>query len=66
VFVFWKLVFEKSLSKLSYVCLSLEKLINKKTFSGQRKTLFGQRKIWLGFQESVFLLFWPENTFWKL
>jgi len=22
---------------------------------GQRKTLFGQRKIWLGFQESVFL-----------
>jgi len=22
---------------------------------GQRKTLFSQRKIWLGFQESVFL-----------
>jgi len=24
---------------------------------GQRKTLFSQRKIWLSFQESVFLLF---------
>jgi hypothetical protein len=30
---------------------------------GQRKTISGQRKIWLGFQESVFLLFWTENTF---
>jgi len=33
---------------------------------GQRKTLSSQRKIWLGFQESVFLLFWVENTFRKL
>jgi len=30
---------------------------------GQRKTLYSQRKIWLGFQESVFFLFWAENTF---
>jgi len=30
---------------------------------GQRKTLSSQRKIWLDFQESVFLLFWAENTF---
>jgi len=28
---------------------------------GQRKTLSSQRKIWLGFQESVFLLFWAEK-----
>jgi hypothetical protein len=33
---------------------------------GQRKKVSGQRKIWLGFQESVFLLFWAENTFRKL
>ena len=33
---------------------------------GQRKTLSSQRKSWLGFQESVFLLFWAENTFQKL
>jgi len=32
----------------------------------QRKTLSSQRKIWLGFQKSVFLLFWTENNFWKL
>jgi hypothetical protein len=33
---------------------------------GQRKILSSQRKNWLGFQESVFLLFWAENTSWKL
>jgi hypothetical protein len=33
---------------------------------GQRKTLSSQRKIWFGFQESVFFLFWTENTFQKL
>jgi hypothetical protein len=33
---------------------------------GQQKTLSNQRKIWLDFQESVFLLFWTENTFQKL
>jgi hypothetical protein len=33
---------------------------------GQRKTLSSQRKIWLDFKESVFLLFWAENTFQKL
>jgi hypothetical protein len=25
---------------------------------GQRKTLFNQRKIWFGFQKSIFILFW--------
>jgi hypothetical protein len=30
---------------------------------GQWKTLSSRRKIWLDFQESVFLLFWAENTF---
>ena len=47
VFVFRKVVSGKPLSKLSCVCLPLE--------VGQRKTLSSQRKIWLGFQESVFL-----------
>jgi len=41
-----------------FVFLPLEKLVNKKHFS--------LRKIWLDFQESVFLLFWTENTFQKL
>ena len=97
VFVFRKVVSEKSLSKLSYVCLPLGKLVNEKHFpvkekfslifrkvfslscvcfpgSGfwkitfqtflclfvirkvdQWKTLSSKTKIWLGFQESVFL-----------
>jgi hypothetical protein len=33
---------------------------------GQRKILSSQRKIWLSFQESVFLLFWVENIFRQL
>jgi len=33
---------------------------------GQRKTLSCHMKIWLDFKESVFLLFWAENTFQKL
>jgi hypothetical protein len=33
---------------------------------GQQKILSSQRKIWLGFQESGFLLFWAKNTFRKL
>jgi hypothetical protein len=47
VFVFRKVIFEKPLSKFSCVCLPLEKLINGKHFP--------IRKIWLGFQKSVFL-----------
>jgi len=33
---------------------------------GQRKTLFSQRKIWLGFQESIFLLFLGGKHFPKV
>jgi len=44
----WKVVSGKSLSKLPCVCLPLEKLVNEKHFQVKRK-------IWLGFQESVFL-----------
>jgi hypothetical protein len=58
LFVWWKVIFWKSLSKLSCVCLSLEKLINEKhfpvkgkfglvskkvfSFYFERKTLFGR------------------------
>jgi len=45
VFVFRKVVSDKPLSKLSCVCLPLEKLVNGKHFPVK----------WLGFQESVFL-----------
>ena len=39
------------------MCLfAIRKVGQRKTLSGQRKTLSSQRKIWLGFQESVFLL----------
>jgi hypothetical protein len=41
----------------TFLCLFVIKKV------GQRKTLSSQRKIWLDFQESVFILFWTENTF---
>jgi hypothetical protein len=37
VFVFWKVVFGKPLSKLFYVCLSIEKLVNGKHFTVKEK-----------------------------
>jgi hypothetical protein len=118
MFVSWKVIFGKSFSKLSCVCLLLEKVVNGKHFPvkekhfpvngkhfpvkekfdlvfrkvfflltvfvfrentfqtlmclfairkvGQWKTLSSQRKIWLDFQESVFLKNWAENTFQKM
>jgi hypothetical protein len=48
MFVFWKVVFEKSLFKLFCVCLALEKLVNEKYFSVKWKFSFV-------FQESIFL-----------
>jgi hypothetical protein len=57
---FWKIVFEKLVFKFFYICLLLEKLINKKHFSVNEKH-FSVKKTWLGFQESVFLLFRTEN-----
>jgi hypothetical protein len=53
VFVFRKVVSGKQLSKLSYVQTFLCLFVIRKV--GQRKTLSSQKKIWLGFQESVFL-----------
>jgi hypothetical protein len=37
VFVFWKIIFGKLVSKLFYVCLSLEKLVNGKHFPVKEK-----------------------------
>jgi len=42
-FIFWKITFQ------TFLCLFAIKKVH------QRKTLSSQRKIWLGFQESVFL-----------
>ena len=51
----------------TFLCLFVvRKVGQRKTLSGQHKTLSCQRKIWLDFQKSVFLLFWAENTFQKL
>jgi hypothetical protein len=45
VFVFRQLVFEKSLSKLFCICLSLEKLVNEKHFLVKRKFSLISRKV---------------------
>ena len=42
---------ENGFLKIIFLCLFVVKKV------GQRKTLFKQRKIWLGFQESVFFFF---------
>jgi hypothetical protein len=59
VFVFWKVVSGKPLSKLSCVCLPLENLINRKHFPVKRK--FG-----LIFRKVFSWKIWAENTFQKL
>jgi len=48
MFVFQKEVFRK-ITFQTFLCLFTIRKV------GQRKTLSSQRKIWLGFQESVFL-----------
>jgi hypothetical protein len=45
VFLSWKLVYEKPLSKLSCVCLPLEKLINGKHFPVKEKFDLVSRKV---------------------
>ena len=59
VFVFWKVVSGKPFSKLSCVCLPLEKLVNGKHFSVKEK--FG-----LVFRKVFSWKIWVENTFRKL
>ena len=59
VFVFRKVVSGKSLSKLSCVCLPLEKLVNGKYFPVKRKCGLVFRKV---FSWKI----WAENTFRKL
>jgi hypothetical protein len=51
VFVFREITFQ------TFLCLFAIRKV------GQRKTLFSQRKIWLGFQESVFLENWGGKHF---
>jgi hypothetical protein len=48
---------------------AIRKVGQQKTFSDQRKTLFSQRKIWLGFQENVFLfgyVCFPKSGFCEI
>jgi hypothetical protein len=47
VFVSWKMVSEKPLSKLSYVCLPLEKLVNRKHFPVNGKHFLVEEKFGL-------------------
>jgi hypothetical protein len=58
--------FRKTIFQVFLCLFVIRKVGQWKIFFNQQKTLSSQRKIWLGFQESVFLLFWAENTFRKL
>jgi len=62
MFVSRKVVFGKPLSKLLLCLFAIRKV-------GQWKTLSGQRKIWFGFQESIFpfsCVCFSESGFWLL
>jgi hypothetical protein len=59
VFVFWKVISGKLLSKLSCVCLALEKLVNGKHFPAKGKFDLVFRKM---FSWKI----WAENTLQKL
>jgi len=59
MFVFRKVISRKSLSKLSCLCLSFEKLVNKKHFLVKEKFGLVSRKV---FSWKI----WMENTFRKL
>jgi hypothetical protein len=61
VFVFRKLVSEKPLSKLSSVCLSLEKLVNGKHFSVNRKHFPVKGKFGL-VSRKVFFFYFGRKT----
>jgi len=66
MFVSRKVVSGKPLSKLSCVCLPLGKLVNGKHFPVNGKHFLVKKKIWFGFQESVFpfgCVCFPENGF---
>jgi uncharacterized protein YlzI (FlbEa/FlbD family) len=56
MFVFRKVVFRKSLSKLSCVCLLLEKLVNGKHFPVNRKHFPIKKKFGLVFRKVFSLL----------
>jgi len=58
--------FRKTIFQVFLCLFVIRKVGQWKIFFNQQKTLSSQRKIWLDFQESVFLLFWAENTFRKL
>jgi hypothetical protein len=56
-FVFRKVISEKSLSKLSYICLSLEKLVNEKQFPVNGKHFPFKGKFGLISRKMIFFYF---------
>jgi len=56
IFIFWKVVFKKSLFKLSCIYLPLEKLVNEKHFSVNRKHFPVKEKFGLVSKKVFFLL----------
>jgi len=63
-FVFLKVVFGKSLSKLSRVCLLLEKLVNEKHFPINRKHFPVKEKFGLVFRK-VFSFYFGRKTLFR-
>ena len=61
-FVCWKIVFGKPLSKLFYVCLSLEKLVNGKHFPINEKHFSVKEKFGLVFRK-VFSFYFGRKHF---
>ena len=57
VLIFQKVIFEKPLSKLSYICLSLEKLVNGKYFPANEKHFPVKEKFGLIFMKAFFFYF---------
>jgi hypothetical protein len=60
-FVCWKIIFGKPLSKLFYVCLSLEKLVNGKHFPVNEKHFSVKEKFGLVFRK-VFSFYFLWKT----
>jgi hypothetical protein len=61
VFVFWKLIFKKSLSKLFFVYFLLEKLVNEKHFLINKKHFPVKRKFGLISRKGFSFYFWRKT-----
>ena len=64
MFIFQKIIFRKSLFKFSCVCLSLEKLVNRKYFPVNRKHFLVKENFGLVSRKGFFFYF-EQKTFFE-